>query len=160
MDDNQTVYEMSDFANAAYAQQFHPCFDAYVELRAKGIPRDIAVIEAFELIRLNVSLHNVDALGRAADCNPYVKARFEHALNSKSIKDELWTQHKAVLALLRLIEDPRVRDTTRLNAINSLNAMCGYLELDDSTKRRVGHTLADFYRMSNAVPSPEGKQVH
>jgi hypothetical protein len=158
--DDQTVYNPHDFADPAYAQEFHTLFDEYVEQRVKGIPRDLAVIEAFELIRLQISLHNVDQLGRAADCNPYVKARFEKALAAKSIKGELWTQHKAVLNLLKLIEDPRVRDTTRLNAINSLNAMCGYLELTDEMKRRIGHTLADLYRMSSAAPSLDGKQVH
>jgi hypothetical protein len=49
-----------------------------------------------------------------------------------------------LLSLLKLIEDPRVRDTTRLNAINSLNALTGLITLDDATKKRIGHTLEDF----------------
>ncbi|RKT25483.1 hypothetical protein B0G69_1199 [Paraburkholderia sp. RAU2J] len=143
-----TAYEPFEFADAEYAQQFHPCFDAYIELRVKGMPRDLAVIEAFELIRLKVSLHNAEELGRAADCNPYVKARFEKVLAAKAVTSDLWTQNRAVHNLLKLIEDPRVRDTTRLNAINALNVMCGYLELDDSVKRKIGHTLEDFYKMT------------
>ncbi|WP_035475144.1 hypothetical protein [Burkholderia sp. WSM2230] len=147
MDDHQTEYDPFEFADPDYAQRFHQLFDAYIESRVKGIPRDLAVIDAFELIRLRVSLHNVDQLGRAADANPYVKARFEKALAAKAVKSDLWTQNKAVHNLLKLIEDPRVRDTTRLNAINTLNAMCGYLDLDDGMKRKIGHTLEDFYAM-------------
>uniref|UniRef100_E1T7F5 Uncharacterized protein n=1 Tax=Burkholderia sp. (strain CCGE1003) TaxID=640512 RepID=E1T7F5_BURSG len=147
MNDHVTEYDPFDFADPAYAQRFCQLFDAYIELRVKGVPRDMAVMEAFELIRLRVSLHNVDQLGRAADANPYVKARFEKELAAKAVKSDLWTQNKAVHNLLKLIEDPRVKDTTRLNAINALNAMCGYLELDDGMKRKIGHTLADFYAM-------------
>ena len=63
----------------------------------------------------------------------------------------LATAHYVVhllLSLLKLIEDPRVRDTTRLNAINSLNALTGLITLDDATKKRIGHTLEDFWKMS------------
>ncbi|MBB4515835.1 hypothetical protein [Paraburkholderia fungorum] len=147
MNDQTTEYDPFDFADPDYAQRFYQLFDAYIDARVKGIPRDMAVIDAFELIRLRVSLHNVDQLGRAADANPYVKARFDKALAAKVVKSDLWTQNKAVHNLLKLIEDPRVRDTTRLNAINALNAMCGYLEMDEGMKRKIGHTLADFYAM-------------
>jgi hypothetical protein len=142
-----TAYSPHDFADPSYAQQFNPCFDTYVELRVRGVPRDLAVIDAFELIRLKISLHNVDQLGMAADSNPYVKVRFDKVLAAKATED-LWDGKKAVLNLLKLIEDPRVRDTTRLNAINSLNALTGLVTLDDATKRRIGHTLEDFWKMS------------
>ena len=153
-----TEYEPYDFADPEYAHEFHTLFDKYIELRVRGIPSDLAAIDAFELIRLRISLHNVEQLGRAADCNPYVKERFDKALAAKDVKNDLWTRNRAAHSLLKLIEDPRVRDTTRLNAINALNALCGYVDLDEGLKRKIGHTLADFQRMSAA--HAEANKVH
>ncbi|MFL9939992.1 hypothetical protein [Paraburkholderia graminis] len=150
--DDLTTYDPFEFASPDYAAEFHPCFDAYIELRVQGIPRDMAVIDAFELIRLRVDVRNADALGMAADANPYVKARFAKVLAAKTT-EELWDGKKAVLKLLTLIEDPRVRDTTRLNAVHALNALTGLITLDDGTKRKIGHTLQDFWKMGG-TPAP------
>jgi hypothetical protein len=147
---DETEYDPYEFASEAYAKKYHQCFDAYVELRVRGFPREAAVIEAFELIQLRVSLHNVNALGLAADVNPYVKARYSAALASKDVKTQLWTANESVNQLLRLVRDPHVKDNTRLNAIVHLNVMCGYIQLDELTERRIGKTIADFQRQHAA----------
>jgi hypothetical protein len=140
-------YDPAKFADASFAQAHSHAFDAYVDLRVRGVPRDLAVMEAFELISLGADLGNVDKLGMAAEVNPYVKARFNEVLESKVIKTDLWTKNRAVHNLLKLIEDPRVRDTTRLNAINSLNALCEYVTLDEGLKKRIGNSIADFEKI-------------
>ena len=144
--EDSTTYDPFDFADPAYAQKFHECFDAYIELRVKGIPRDLAVIDAFELIRLRASLHNVDQLGMAADSNQYVKVRFAKSLAAKATED-LWDGKKAAHNLLKLIEDPRVRDTTRLNAIAQLNVLLGIVEITEKGNTKlIDKSMADFYR--------------
>ncbi|WP_438394834.1 hypothetical protein [Caballeronia sp. DA-9] len=129
MNDIQTEYDPFEFADPAYAQKYYMLFDAYIELRVRGTPRDLAVIDAFELIRLRVSLYNVDQLGFAADSNPYVKIRFDKVLSEK-MASELWDGKKSMHNLLKLIEDPRVRESTRLNAIKELNVLAGITTID------------------------------
>jgi len=139
-----------DFASPEYAEKVSLSFDEYIKLRVVGIPRDSAVIEAFELIRYGVNTDNADLLGLAADCNPYVKQRYPAVLASKDIKRDLWTQNDAANAYLRMIKDPRVRDATRLNAINSLTALCQYVDFDELTAKRVDKTISEFKRQHAA----------
>jgi len=136
------------FASGTFAQAFPSIFNEYVDCRVQGLPRDVAAIEALEMIRHGVDLSNAYQIATAMECNPYVKARFRKVLESKDAKKDLWTVNKAINHLLRLVEDGSVRDTTRLNAINSLNAMCGYVTLDDGLQRRVTQTIRDFERLS------------
>lgn len=136
-----------DFATPEYAQRVSISFDEYIKLRVIGIPRHIAIMEAFELVRYGISTDNADALGMAADCNPYVKERYTAALASKDVKRDLWSLNEAVNQLLRIVKNPSERGATRLNAIGQLNLLCGYVEVDDATKRRIGHTLADFQKL-------------
>jgi hypothetical protein len=138
------------FASATFAQAFPTLFNDYVECRIQGLPRDVAAIEALEMIRLGIDMANAYQLGTAMETNPYVKARFRKSLSEKDAKKDLWTVNKAINHLLRLVEDQDVRDTTRLNAINSLNSLCGYATLDDGLSRRVQQTLRDFDRL-NAI---------
>jgi hypothetical protein len=141
-------YDPKEFADAEYARQYAESFDKYAELRVQGKTRDMALLEAFELIRYGVDLSNLSKLAFAADINPYVQSKFNALLASKDPKKDLWSERKAVNRLLQLIEDGSVRDSTRLNAINALNILLGYVSLDEGTARRVGHTLADFARLN------------
>ena len=136
------------FASATFAQAFPLIFNDYVDLRVQGIPRDVAVIEALDMIRHEIDITNAYSISAAMETNPYVKTRFRKVLEAKDAKKEMWTVNKAIFHLLQLVEDRAVRDTTRLNAINSLNAMCGYVTLDDGLQRRVTQTLRDFERLS------------
>jgi hypothetical protein len=135
-------------ASATFAQAFPAMFDDYVDARIQGLPKDMAAVEALDMIRLEIDMSNAYQLGCAMESNPYVKSRFWKVLNGKDIKRDLWTMHKAVMHLLRFIEDSSVRDTTRLNAVNSLNAMCGYVQLDENLQRRVTQTMRDFEKLN------------
>lgn len=148
----QEKFDFSDpsnqrlFAMEAIALQKTAPFDEYVELRVKGYPRDTAVIEAFNLLEFGHDIRYASAVGAACDANPYVKRKYKEVLESKDARQDLWTQNESVNELLRLIRDPRVRDATRLNAIVQLNVLCGYVQLDDTMKRRVDRTISDFKR--------------
>jgi hypothetical protein len=159
------VFDPAKFADSMMAYDHQESFDEYIELRVQGVSRELALIEAFDMIRQGIDLGNINKLAFAADLNPYVKQQFRKVLASKDIKRDLWSEHMAVNRLLELVNDSNVRDTTRLNAITALNVLCGYIQLDEATSRRVGHSLADFARM-NAAPAPAeepeagGHQVH
>ncbi len=147
-------YEPKDFANEQYARTFAQSFNKYAELRVLGKTREMAILEAFELIKHGMETNNIGRLGLAAEMNPYVQERMAHHLAKKDVRKELWSEKKAVRKLLELIEDDSVRDSTRLNAITALNVLCGYVQMDESMSKRVGHTLADFAKM-NAEPEPD-----
>lgn len=141
------MYDPKDFACPDFASDHAPVFDKYVELRVIGYAAAHAVIEAFEMIKHGIKLDNASALGYACDINPYVRGKFKKALESKDVKRDMWSERMSVHKLLEFINDPTVRDATRLNAINALNVLCGYVSLDDATAKRVGHTLADFAKL-------------
>ncbi len=139
--------DVQKLASPAFAQSMPGCFDAYIEYRMQGIPREMAIIQAFEMIRYGMDMTNVHKYAQAIETNMYVRGRFFKLLEGKDPKKDLWTQNKAVFHLLSLVEDSDVRDTTRLNAINALNAMMGYVTLDEGLQKRVNQTLRDFERL-------------
>lgn len=148
---NRDVYEPATLAGKEFAEEFPGLFKKYIALRVDGVPSDLAVIEAFELIQCGISLDNVRQLGMACDVNPYVKEGIKTALAASDIRQDLWPEHRAVHALLKMIEDPRVRESTRLNAIVHLNALCGYVVLDeDEVKSKVHQTVQDYQRQHAA----------
>ena len=137
------------FANPATAYEYQYQFDAYVELRVDGVPRELAMMEAFDMISTGADLTNIRNVALAADINPYVRIQFKKVLRERDIKRDMWSEKMAVNRLLELVNDETVRDSTRLNAITALNVLCGYIQLDADTSRRVGHTLADFARLNS-----------
>ena len=143
-------YDPMTLAGRAFAEEFPSLYNKYIALRVDGTPSDLAVIEAFELIPNGISLDNVAQLGMACDVNPYVKEGIKRTLAALDIRQDLWTEHRAVHSLLKMVEDPRVRDTTRLNAISVLNVLCGYVQLDDTDTNKVQQTIADFERQHAA----------
>lgn len=153
-------YEPKDFANEQYARAYAQSFNKYAELRVLGKTREMAILEAFELIKHGMETSNIGRLGLAAEMNPYVQERMAHHLSKKDVRKDLWSEKKAVRKLLELIEDDGVRDSTRLNAITALNVLCGYVQMDEAMSKRVGHTMADFAKMtaeSRESASDEGE---
>ncbi len=151
---NTTVYDPRDFADEQFAVEHAAVFDKYVQLRVMGTSRDLAVVEALEMVRLGINTDNARHLAFAFEQNPYVRRRFTKVLESKDVKVELWSERKAVHRLLEIIEDPCVRESTRLNAIVQLNVLCGYIQLDDGMSRRIGHSLADFAKLNSDFKKP------
>jgi hypothetical protein len=151
--------DIQKLASPAFAQSMPKCFDDYIEYRLQGVPREMSVIQAFEMIRYGMDMTDVRKYAQAMETNQYVRARFFKRLEGKDPKKDLWTQNKAVFHLLSLVEDPDVRDTTRLNAINTLNAMMGYCTLDEGLSRRVQQTLRDFERLDVDWSNLSGTQV-
>jgi len=145
-------FDPKKFACPTFAYEMEEEFDAYIELRVQGVPRDLALMEAFDLISTGADLSNIHKVALAADINPYVRLNFKKVLREKDIKRDMWSERLAVNRLLELVNDESVRDSTRLNAITALNVLCGYIQLDADTSRRVGHTLADFARLNSDVP--------
>ncbi|KVU80062.1 hypothetical protein WK73_04505 [Burkholderia ubonensis] len=147
MADGKFTYDSADFANETWADRFSIPFDDFIELRIKGMDRDVAIITAFEMIKHGARLHNVSDLALAAESNPYFRKRFEPRLKDKDPND-LWDSNKALNALLKLVESPTVRDSVRLNAIRELNILLGITELDEKGGTKLlDRSLADFYRM-------------
>ncbi len=165
MDD--LAYDPKQFADESYARAYASLFDKYAELRVYGRPRDLSVLEAFELIKHGMATDNIHRLGLAAETNRYVQERMAYHTARKDVRKDMWTEKKAVRKLLELIEDEGVRDSVRLNAITALNVLCGYVQMDDEQSKRVGHTMADFAKMEaeDYTPPPRNggtdeRQVH
>ena len=155
------AYVPHKFAREEFANRYSDNFDEFIELLAQGTPRDLAAIEAFEMVRYGIDMRNADQVGMAAEVNPYFKARYRKMLAAKDARRDMWTENDSINHLLRLVKDPRVRDATRLNAINALNVLCGYVQLDELTARRVGKTIADFERQNAAwVAAGSPRTVH
>src|SRR5579864_3252577 len=89
-------YDPKEFADAAYALQFAEPFERFAELRVQGKSRDMALMEAFELIKHGASLENVHKLAFAADINPYVQVQFHVLLNRKDPKKDMWSERKEI----------------------------------------------------------------
>lgn len=153
-------YDPKQFADEAYARDYAQLFDKYAELRVYGKPRDMAVLEAFELIKNGIDTGNVHRLGLAAETNRYVQERMAYWTARKDVRKDLWPEKKAVRKLLELIEDDGVRESVRLNAITALNVLCGYVQMDDEQSRRIGHTMADFAKMEAEEYTPATKHVN
>ncbi len=139
-------YEPHQMADEDMAERY-TAFDTYVDLRVGGTHPEQALIEAFEMFKNKIDISNVPLLARAIETNPYIKFRFREVLEGKDVQKELFTKHQAVNHYLSFIKNPNIRESTRLNALNALCAMVGYLAFDEFTKRRVHQTVADFEKL-------------
>lgn len=139
------VYNPKDFADSTFAQEFSECFDRFIELRIHGLPRDIAIIESFDLIANGVCIKNSAQLGLAAECNPYVKLQFPKMFAEKQIC-ELWDEKKSISHLLRIVENEHVRESVRILAIKELNTLYNITYVDERGNTRAVRTLDDFYK--------------
>ncbi|MEX3930860.1 hypothetical protein AB4Y32_03405 [Paraburkholderia phymatum] len=153
MSADQLIYSPQDFANGDFAKECAPCYDRFIELRILGIPRDLAIVDAFDMIAQGASLKNAEQLGLAAELNPYVKARFDAALEAKK-PTQLWTANKSISRLLRLIENPNSKGSDKMAAIKELNVLCGITVIDEQGRSRVPN-LNDLYA-SMLGATPEG----
>ncbi|MEJ8856363.1 hypothetical protein WKW79_17415 [Variovorax robiniae] len=141
-------FDPQKFATRGLAEEHPTSFQTYVDLRLRGISQDLALIEAFEMIRLGIDLSNISTLTLAIETNPFVRQRIDAALEAASIKTDLWSEKRAVHKLLKMVEDPSVRDGVRLQAIDRLNILCGYVVLEDDVNDRpsAGSSLKDYQR--------------
>src|SRR5579864_8066275 len=106
---SQLEYDPVLFADREFAEECAPCFDYFIEQIVKGVSKDVAIIDAFQMIRKNVNTANAYELAFAAECNPYVKERFDKVLAAKK-PTELWSVNQSLYSLLRLVNDRRTRD--------------------------------------------------
>ncbi|WP_053525706.1 hypothetical protein [Burkholderia cenocepacia] len=119
--------------------------DAFVDMYVKGIPRDVAVIRAFEMIKHGRHLGNADALAAALLSVPSVAAKIAARIR-ESKPDELWHARLSAHKLLQIVMDDRHRESSRLNAIAQLNVLLGITEIADTGQQKlVDRSLADFY---------------
>jgi hypothetical protein len=159
---SQLEYNPSLFADPEFAEEFAPCFDYFIDQLVKGVSKDIAIIDAFMMFQKNVNIGNAYALATAAECNPYVKERFDTVLESKK-PTELWSVNKSLHNLLKLVNDRGTRDSARVQAIKELNVMAGITEIDEFGKTRSGSgSLSDFYAaiasMKNGPSAPDAAE--
>lgn len=154
----QFTYDPADFAAEDWAERFSDPFDDFIELRIKGVDKEVAIITAFEMIKYGARLHNVNELSVAAESNPYFRKRFEPRLKDKNPND-LWDGNKALHALLKLVQSESVRDSTRLNAIKELNILLGITELDEKGQTKlIDKSLAEFY--ARRIERQHGTTTH
>jgi hypothetical protein len=144
------TFDPQRFASPDLAHEYSDAFQTYIELRLRGITRDMALIEAFEMIRFGIDLSNIKMLTLAIETNPYVRQKLDEALERSDVKEGLWSEKRAVHSLLKIIEDIHERGSTRLNAITQLNVLCGYVQLEESDANKVQQTVADFQRQHAA----------
>lgn len=147
--DDLLVYSPRDFANYEFAIECYDCFDRYIELRIFGVHREIAIIDAFEMISCGASIANAHQLAIAAETNQYFKHNFKQRL-AATRTSEFWDTNKSVNHLLCMLEDENVRDTVRFAAIRELNVMFGITIIDEHGNTRRGMSLDDFYKLESA----------
>lgn len=141
---DQLNYNPGDFVDAEFAQECADCFDTFIELIIEGVPRDLAIIDAFQMIRYNANLANADALAMAAMCNPYVKTRLATRLKDAKPTD-LWNEKKAINHLLAILKHEKTRGADRIAAIDRLNVLLDITVTDEAGRTRKVPTLDDLY---------------
>lgn len=117
-------------------------FDRYVGCVLSGVPQ----IEA--ALRCGVSYKDAAEWVRCAETDRYVQDQFRARL-SEVRSATFWSAELAAVRLKQIVDDPNVKDATRLNALRELNVLRGVTFVDDKGNTRAnGHTLDDFYRLS------------
>ncbi|REG57616.1 hypothetical protein B0G80_0240 [Paraburkholderia sp. BL6669N2] len=120
--------------------------DSFIDLYVKGIPRDAAVIRAFEMIRYGKYLGNADMLALALLSVQSIAAKVTERIKASNPED-LWHSRLAAHKLLQIVMDDRNRESARLNAIGQLNMLLGITEMTESGQQKlIDKSLADFYQ--------------
>ena len=83
------TFDPKEFAEPEDAKLYPDEFGAYAELRVIGIASDLALMEAFDMVRFGLDLSNVKQLALACEVNPFVRLRRGEILEAKSIKADL-----------------------------------------------------------------------
>ncbi|MBC8640183.1 hypothetical protein IAG25_25460 [Caballeronia sp. EK] len=150
---DQLNYSPGDFVEPEFAAECADCFDAFIELIIEGVPRDLAIIDAFQMIKYSANIGNADALAMAAQCNPYVKTRLAARLKDAKPTD-LWSEKKAINHLLAILKSEKTRGADKIAAIDRLNVLLDITVIDEAGRTKKVPTLDDLYPDD---PKPEGE---
>lgn len=157
-------HDPQNFADQTWLSDLTENVDTFVTLYAQGVPRDTAVIAAFEMIKYGRFLGNADLLAQALLSVASVRSKINAKIKAAK-PDELWHARLSAHKLLQIVMDDRNRETARLNAIAQLNVLLGITEMTETGQQKlVDKSLADFYtrrieRQFGAAP-PEGATTH
>ncbi|MGQ7938497.1 hypothetical protein [Paraburkholderia sp. D1E] len=161
---HQNLHDPANFADEDFLEYLPEETDDFIDLFVRGVPKDQAVIRAFQLIKRGFGTTNADMLALAILSIPSIAKQIDAKIKAAK-PDELWHARLAAHKLLQIVQDDRNRESARLNAIAQLNVLLGITEMTETGQQKlVDKSLADFYtrrieRQFGAAPS-EGAITH
>lgn len=131
----------AQFRSEAFARANIQLVAEYAGYRAMGTNSERAFIRTFGTAYNDMRLGNrIEAL----EHNPIYRQVFIEQFSRISV-GQMWDVKLAALELLNMVNNPFVKDATRLTAIKELNVLFGITVVDDTGRTRAGKGLKEFY---------------
>ncbi|WP_118185717.1 hypothetical protein [Paraburkholderia phosphatilytica] len=128
-------------------------YDKYVD----HIVRGCSPFEA--ALRVHIRPEDAPQWVRFAESDEYVIARKKVVLEAMNPSTE-WSANTAIMHLLRLVENPLEKGSTKLNAIKELNVLLGITTVDaEGRTRRNEMSWEDVLRLAREKKAA-GERVH
>jgi len=134
---------INEFAEEAYAQDFHVSFDMYIDQKLRGTASIHALMIAFgkEFTDDQFGISRTYMI----ENNPYYLRRYNEKLSTLDL-GELWNQKTSAIALVTIVKDAEASGNIQLGAIKELNVIFGITVIDENGKTKAaGRNFADFY---------------
>jgi hypothetical protein len=131
----------------------------YAGYRALGVNSERAFLRAFGTDYADLHLQ---ARIEALEHNVVYRKIFIQAFSQVKIGD-MWDVKMAAFEYLQLINNPFVKDSTRLAAIKELNVLFGITIVDEGGRTKAGRGLREFYAdtiQSETSASTQGAAKH
>lgn len=116
-------------------------YEKYIKYKVSGWSEVKAFGYAFKLPFDTQTIQRITHL----ESTERFQQEFERQMEAMD-PNRLWNRNVAVHSLVRLINDPEGRDSTKLAAMKELNIMFNITIVDENGKTRAGSSLEDFYK--------------
>lgn len=129
------------FRDEDFAQRNLVAVAEYAGYRALGVNAERAFLRTFGTDYADPHLTSrIEAL----EHNVIYRRAFLEAFSKVKV-GEMWDVKMAAWEYLQLVNNPFVKDSTRLSAIKELNVLFGITVVDDTGRTRAGRGLKEFY---------------
>lgn len=153
MDINPADYEPWMFSDEQFVKLNWPLYQRYVKYKVEGWSEVKAFGYAFKLPFDTTTIQRITHL----ESTDAYREEFQRQMDAMD-PNKMWNRNISVHNLVRLINDPEGRDSTKLAAIKELNVMFAITIVDENGKTRAGASLEDFYK-GMEKRGMDGKQV-
>lgn len=132
-----------DFEDPRFAEHNQALFDEFIDLVIQGhdMRASFALVFGMEVATDNYTGQRILCTQR----NPYYKMRYKKRMEEMPLK-ELWSVKSSIHNLVKLVRDPEVAASAKLNAIRELNIIYGITMIDENGNSKMGRSMDDFYK--------------
>jgi hypothetical protein len=147
-------YPPSSFREDSFIRLFRPLVSRYLDMRVMGKDSTSAFMQCFGTDYYDQHLRRrIEAL----EGNESFQNEFKKRLSVAKFED-LFDLKSAVHRWMGLLNDPDVRDTSKVAALKELQVLYGMTVIDENGNTRAGKSLADFYKEQvKPLTAPEGE---